>query len=121
MLHDKLLYKFQYGSITPTEHISHRKVTNRRRNFELNTAALFHMQHNGTLPNMELCFEYVHSNFVGISFPKEIITVNVWSPINAMQALRGGIFLPILNLRVVAPDTSPSGRKHITGIYLHVK
>jgi hypothetical protein len=34
---------------------------------------------------------------MGISFPKEIITVNVLSSINAMQALRGGIFLPILN------------------------
>jgi hypothetical protein len=58
---------------------------------------------------------------MGISFPKEIIIVNVLSSINAMQALRGGIFLPILNLRVVAPDTSPSGRKYITGIYLQVK
>jgi len=41
---------------------------------------------------MELCFGYVHSDFMGLSFPKEIITVNVLSPINAMQALRGGIF-----------------------------
>jgi hypothetical protein len=47
---------------------------------------------------------------MGISFPKEMITVNVLSTINAMQALRRGIFLPILNLRVVVPDTSASGR-----------
>jgi len=65
---------------------------------------------------MELCFGYVHSDIMGISFPKEIITVNVLSPINAIEALRGGIFLPIFNFRVVAPDTSPSRRKHNTGI-----
>jgi len=70
---------------------------------------------------MELYFGYVNSDFMGISLPKEMITVNVLSPINDMQALWRGIFLPILNLRVVVPDTSTSGRKHITGIYLQVK
>jgi hypothetical protein len=67
-------------------------------------------------------WNYVLDMFILISwaqvFQKKIITANVLSPINAMQALRGGIFLPILNFRVVAPDTSPFGRKHITGIYL---
>jgi hypothetical protein len=58
---------------------------------------------------------------MGTIFPKEIITSNVLSPTNAMQALRGGVFLPILNLRVVVPDPSSSGTKHITGIYLQVK
>jgi hypothetical protein len=71
---------------------------------------------------MELCFGYVHSDFMGISFPKETITVNILLPYkcHAGTKSRRGIFLPILIQKVVAPDTSPTGRKYITGILLQV-
>ena len=61
--------------------------------------------------------------FTGISFPKEIMTVNVLFPHKCQAGTKWsrGIFLAILNLMVVAPDTSPSGRKHNTSIYLQAK